>query len=315
MDSIPRHTDRQILAARPDKQTVDPRVPYAFHVERERSASGEIVPSATIFLTNRECPFRCLMCDLWRNTTDDSVAVGSIPAQIDYALARLPESRVVKLYNSGNFFDTKAIAPADLPKIAARVRHFERVVVENHPKLCGDVCLRFRDMIDGELEIALGLETVHEGVLAALNKRMTIDDFAYAAGLLVRQGIDVRTFILLRPPYMSESEGVEWAIRSQEFAFDAGATCCSVIPTRAGNGIMDELLRSDAFSPPGIRSLETAVEAGLRMMRGRVFADLWDVEQFYTCATCGPARRERLEEMNLTQQIAPPVSRACGCAA
>jgi len=69
----------------------------------------EAVPVATIFLTNRECPWRCVMCDLWKNTLIDSVPLGAIPSQIDYALARLPAARQIKLYNSGSFFDTQAI--------------------------------------------------------------------------------------------------------------------------------------------------------------------------------------------------------------
>ncbi len=50
------------------------------------TATGEIVPTATVFLTNRECPWRCLMCDLWRNTTIETVPAGAISGQIDYAL-------------------------------------------------------------------------------------------------------------------------------------------------------------------------------------------------------------------------------------
>ena len=312
-DSIFRFSDREILDARPAKLAVDPQRPYAYLVEPECSASGDVVSSATLFLTNRECPFRCLMCDLWRHTTDDPVPEGSIPSQIRYALARLPRAAQIKLYNSGNFFDSKAVAPGDHGEIAALVRPFEQVVVENHPRLCGDGCLRFRDLIDGRLEVALGLETVHEDLLAALNKRMTLDDFARAAGFLIREDIDVRAFILLRPPFMSEEEGVGWAIRSIEFAFEAGVSCCSVIPTRAGNGIMEDLLRTGAFSPPDIRSLETVLESGLGMKRGRVFADLWDAERFFRCADCGPARHDRLRRMNLTQEVPPPVS--CNCAA
>ncbi len=70
-------------------------------------------PVATVFLTNRECPFRCLMCDLWRNTLTETVPVGAIPAQIDHALLRLPPAKQLKLYNSGSFFDPHAIPPQD----------------------------------------------------------------------------------------------------------------------------------------------------------------------------------------------------------
>ena len=83
-----RERDRWILSRRSQRNLVDPRRPHASLVEEECAVSGEIVSVATIFLTNRECPWRCLMCDLWKNTLTETVPVGAIPAQIDYALAQ-----------------------------------------------------------------------------------------------------------------------------------------------------------------------------------------------------------------------------------
>src|SRR5262249_55646369 len=139
--------DRQILELRGAKAPVDPRVPHAFLAEPEINAEGLVEDVATIFLTNRECPFRCLFCDLWKHTTDERVPVGAIPRQIDHALARLLPARHVKLYNSGNFFDRQAIPPEDYPAIAERVAAFRTVIVENHPKLCGQACVEFRDLL------------------------------------------------------------------------------------------------------------------------------------------------------------------------
>lgn len=309
---FPSFSDAEIVAARGARAAVDPWRPYAYLVEPERTADGTVEDVATLFLTNRECPFRCLMCDLWRHTADRTVPPGAIPAQIDYALERLPPARHVKLYNSGNFFDHRAIPPGDHAAIAARVRPFATVVVENHPKLCGDECLRFRDRLNGRFEVAMGLETVHEGVLARLNKRMTLADFERAAAFLRRNDIAVRAFILLRPPFLSEAEGVEWALRSIAWAFDAGADCCSVVPTRGGNGIMDRLAGNGLFAPPSLASIEHVLETGIALGRGRVFMDVWDLERFYDCPDCGPARRARLVEMNNTQAVLPPVRCACG---
>jgi len=303
--------DAAILAVRPPKNRVDPRRPYAYLVEPECSASGVIEDVATIFLTNRECPFRCLMCDLWKNTTDERVPVGAIPEQIDFALAELPPAKHVKLYNSGNFFDRQAIPREDYEAIANRVASFETVIVENHPRLCGDDCLRFRDLLAGKLEIALGLETIHPEVLPRLNKQMTVEDFQRAVRFLTENEIATRAFILLRPPFLNEAEGVEWALRSIEFAFDVGVQCCSVIPTRDGNGAMEQLHGDGAFTPPTFRSLETVLAEGLAMCRGRVFVDLWDAERFLDCQRCGTARRDRLQRMNLTQKVLPMVSCTC----
>src|SRR5207247_1733378 len=131
--------------------------------------------------------WRCVMCDLWKNTLTETVPVGAIPAQIDYALSELhhragvspahesadhpcehepafenvcgresrgrrdacPTLRQIKLYNSGSFFDPRAIPPQDYPGIADRVRCFERVIVECHPGLVGERCLKFRDLLSG----------------------------------------------------------------------------------------------------------------------------------------------------------------------
>jgi radical SAM enzyme (TIGR01210 family) len=303
-------SDHEILAARPARNSLDVDRPYEFLVEPERGANGLVEDVATIFLTNRECPFRCLMCDLWKNTTVESVPAGAIPRQIDFALERLPEAQHVKLYNSGNFFDAKAIPKDDWPALVDRVRGFKSVIVENHPKLCGDGCFEFRDMLaahDVELEIALGLETVHPEVLPRLNKQMTVDDFSRAATRLRSEGIRLRTFILLRPPFLTEEEGIEWAMRSIEFAFQAGVSCCSVVSTRAGNGIMERLESDGMFASPKLPSMEVVQERGLELGVGRVFMDTWDALKFATCSECAERRIQRIADMNLSQQVAPRI--------
>ena len=95
-------------------------------------------------------------------------------------LAELGPAQLIKLYNSGNFFDPQAIPPEEFPAIAGKLSSFQRVIVESHPKLCGADCFRFRDLLHGELEVAIGLETVQPDVLPRLNKQMTLDDFTGA---------------------------------------------------------------------------------------------------------------------------------------
>jgi radical SAM enzyme (TIGR01210 family) len=303
--------DRWILERRGPKNRLDPLRPYASLWEEETGADGEPVATATLFLTNRECPYRCLMCDLWQNTLDARVPAGAVPAQIRHALAQLPAARQIKLYNSGSFFDPQAIPPEDYDEIVALVAPFERVIVECHPALIlrAQRMLAFRDRLAGRLEVAVGLETAHPETLARLNKRITVETFQRAAGLLRRENIDMRVFLLLRPPFMDEAMGLEWACRSLEVSFDCGATVCCVIPTRAGNGAVEALGGQGLYAPPDLRSLESAQEHGLRLAQGRVFADLWDVERFFTCA-CSAQRAERIAIMNRTQWIPAPVE--CG---
>ena len=293
----------------------DPFKPHGFFLEEERAASGQVASSATILLTNKECPWRCLMCDLWKNTTTQTVPSGAIPRQIDYALSQLrsrPEQ--IKLYNSGSFFDSAAIPPADYPAIAHMVAFAKHVVVESHPRLVGEKALRLRDLLSGSLEVAMGLETVHSQVLPRLNKKFELSHFSQATTFLRNNGIAVRAFVLVKPPFLDEAEGLEWAVKSAAFALSCGATVVSLIPTRPGNGALERLMAIGEFSPPRLATLEKALELALEVRgEGRIFADTWDLEQFSRCPVCFEKRRQRIHAMNLSQQIPPVIDcPACG---
>jgi len=300
-----------IIQNRGAKNPVDPFKPYAYIKEKEKSFYGEIEDVGTIFLTNKECPFKCLMCDLWKNTTNEKVSEGVIVDQIEWALARMGEIQHVKLYNSGSFFDVQAIPEHDYREIIKLVSNFKSVIIENHPNLIDRRCLNFSDSINGDLEVAIGLETVHPEVLKRLNKRMTLSDFEDAVGFLKKNDIRSRAFILLRPPFLSEEEGVLWAKKSINFAFQVGVECCILIPTRPGNGALDLLHNQGYYTPPKISSLENVLSYGIALNQGRVFADLWDLEFFSTCDNCFLKRKERLSQMNLQQKIQSDV--ICNC--
>jgi radical SAM enzyme (TIGR01210 family) len=223
----------------------------------------------------------------------------------------MPAAKHLKLYNSGSFFDKKAIPEKDYGKIASLMSSYKTVIVESHPAFINVDCLRFRDMIKSDLQIAIGLETVNPEVLRKLNKRMTLEDFTASVNFLMDHDIFTRSFILLRPPFLSESEGVFWAERSLDFAFDAGVECCVIIPVRAGNGSMDQLMGKGIFEIPDLRSLETVLEYGIEKQSGRVFADVWDLKLFSKCDKCLDARISRLTEMNMGQRFISPVKCTC----
>ena len=189
-----------------------------FLVEEERRPDGGREHAVTVFLAGSECPFTCVFCDLWRHTLDTPTPPGALPAQVRIALAdeavrRARPSRI-KLYNASNFFDERAVPPQDLPALADLVRPFAGVTVESHPLLVGDSCFAFADRLEGRLEVAMGLETVHPEALARLNKRLSLDEFARAAAHLRRGQVGLRAFVLVGAPFVPPEEDVSWVARS-----------------------------------------------------------------------------------------------------
>lgn len=329
---------RWIVNQRKDRLRHDVWRAHGSFIEWEPLTTGTVAETLTILLTSRECPWHCAMCDLWQFTVTSEIPTGAIAHQIEVTLAATikaalqdPDahlahlaSRQVKLYNGGSFFDPKAVPPADYPAIARLVAGFDRVIVECHPSLVGLRTIQFQALLQEAarhqyrprtpvLEVAMGLETVHAETLEKLNKRMTIEQFQGAAWFLAGHEMAVRAFVLVQPPFQPTDKAVDWAWRSAEFAFNCGANAVTLIPTRFGNGALEALATVGEFLPPPLATLEDAFDAVLGSASGRVFVDLWNLEQFGKCASCLPLRRERLEAMNLHQHVRPRIHcAACG---
>src|SRR6185295_8847751 len=107
-------------------------------------------------------------------------------------------------------------------------------------------------------EIAMGLETAHPEALQALNKRITTHDFKRAVAFLKQNDVQVRTFLLLHPPFVSRTEQGDWLGRSMKFAFDEGSDVASLIPLRTGNGAVEELIKLGLAEEPSLCDLEEA---------------------------------------------------------
>ncbi|MDQ7041108.1 MAG: radical SAM protein [Rhodothermus sp.] len=298
---------RLIRKLRPPRAKINPERPYAFHHELERAPDGRLERVNVVFLTNRECPWTCTMCDLWRHTTTTPVTADQLLRQLDYALEHLPEADAIKLYNSGSFFDRLAIPPTAYQGIAERLRGYRRIIVESHPALIGPRTLQFQELLEGQLEVAIGVECIHPDVLNALNKRLTIADLEQAVTWLHAHHLLIRAFILLKPPFLPAAEALTWTCHTVRWAVTHAIQIIVLIPTRTGNGIMDHLARSGQFAPPTPDDIETATAFLFAQQAPVRLLDTWDLPRFYPCPDCARLQQARFARMNQTQTWEPAV--------
>jgi radical SAM enzyme (TIGR01210 family) len=306
-----------VLGRRTARPVHDPWRYQDVVLEDERTAGGTVARTATVFLTGRECPWRCVMCDLWRFTTEADTPRGAIPAQIEAARRSFASDSVthLKLYNADSFFDPRAVPEDDYDDIAAALTGLEQVIVESHPTLIGPRMDRFLDALDRHrgpeaapsLEVAMGLETAHPVALERLHKRMTVDDFSAAAARLAGRGVSLRVFLLIFPPFVPNGEQDRWLRHSLDVAYFSGASVVSLVPTRPGNGALEALAEQGLFRPPRLADVERSTQVAHVHAAGcgRLFVDLWDLDRFADCTHCYSARRARLHTMNLEQRILP----------
>jgi archaeosine synthase beta-subunit len=326
-----RDRDRFVMERRSPRPSHDPWRYQNLIVEDERAADGRLARVATVLLTGRECPWRCVMCDLWRGTIGSDTPPDAIPRQIETARDELMRRQQLvtqmKLYNAASFFDPRAVPDSDYQAVASHLAGLDRVIVESHPALIGPRVDRFLDELERHktagvvpvhLEVAMGLETAHPEALERLHKHMTVEQFAAAANRLEERGVSLRVFLLISPPFVPFVDQDDSLLASIDVAFSCGASVVSLIPTRPGNGALEALEDDLLFRPPTLEDIERSFAAalksqktpglGLRRNDERLFVDLWDLERFATCPHCVDARRVRLKTMNLEQQILPEIS-------
>ena len=301
--------DALIRSLRPPKPFVDPYKAHGSIIDAERRPDGSVEQALTLFAAGAECPFTCSFCDLWQYSIEGPTPGGALPRQVVNVLESLGASRPdrFKFYNASNFFDTRAVPADDVPRIAALTESFTGVTVESHARTIGAKAVEFARQIAGRLEIAVGLETIHPGAMAQLNKRLDLSRFDRAAGFLRQNGIDLRVFVLLGAPYVPAADTLEWTRRTVAHAVERGAAIVSIIPVRGGNGEMERLEALGHFARPTLLDLEAALDASMGFTNAVVSADLWDAERLTACSACRRERIARMHRLNVTGVAQRPI--------
>lgn len=183
--------------------------------KEEELLNGEIVRSTTVILRGKGCSFArrepCTMCGYNNivSTLDEGM---SILAQLKSISGFLEGSPYIKLFTSGSLLDPGEIKRSERLEIIEYLHTLSdssRILFETRPEFINNTSLDDILSRHENIEIAIGLETADEGVRKQLiGKSFSNQEFFDAADMVKDRGINLKIYLLMKPPILTEIESI-----------------------------------------------------------------------------------------------------------
>ena len=250
-----------------NRRKPDPERPVAAWSEKDL-LDDETVDAFVVIFRSPGCYWSkqsgCLMCG-YNNDCLSTVTPENLITQFKKAMEKYAGQQYFKLYTSGSFFDPNEIGIEAQEKILAIAgENAKKVLVESRPEFVNQKILDRAFKHVEKLEIAIGLETANDAIRCqSINKGFKFSDFERAAKLARENGASIRTYLILKPPYVSEGDAITDVLESIKIAGPM-SDVISVNPMNIQNyTVVEGLWKKNLYRPPWLWSLlEVLKKAG-----------------------------------------------------
>ncbi|MDP6640753.1 MAG: archaeosine biosynthesis radical SAM protein RaSEA, partial [Candidatus Poseidoniaceae archaeon] len=250
------------------KHSWDARRPATVYYTPEMLSDGTPTTATTVILRTKGCHWwwssGCTFCGYFNDTRDD-VTSEDLHAQWDFAKAKFDdfsEHGMVKVYTSGSLLEDREI-PLDFQETVLRDCHElgKELVIESRTEQCSEEKLAWATSINPKFTVAIGLEALDDEVLRFhINKGFTVKSWYRAVDNLQNAGLRVKTYLMFKPPFMSEGDSLVHTVRWIEGVCQLSDEI-SINPMNIQNGtVLDRLFRAGDYRPPWLWSLVELIE-------------------------------------------------------
>ncbi len=229
--------------------------------EHDRLGS-ERVDAGVILLPTRGCRWGrasgCTMCGYVYEA--GNMSDQELSKKLQKAVSDLGKITYLKVFTSGSFLDEKEVSEGLLNSIIQTVNNsgVEMLQIESRPEFIVKQRLDLlKEKMRPSLEIGIGLETSNDLIRSeCINKGFSYKDYLGALKNCRSSKVFVKTYLLLKPPFILEREAVEDTIKSAQDAEKAGSQKVSVNPMNIQRGTLVELLwKRGEYRTPWLWSL------------------------------------------------------------
>ncbi len=304
-------------------RTQDPRQPVRSWSEKD-VLQGRVVDAYVIILRTRGCSWAlssgCTMCGYFNDSMLSPVSPEDLLAQLENVMRGYKNEEIVKVFTSGSFLD-----PCELPEpvqheiVRTLSEKAGKISVESRPEYITEARVRAikKNVLSTEFEIGIGLETSNDLVREkAINKGFTFQDYKKAATLLKKHRMKVKTYVLLKPPFLTERESLNDCLRTiKDIA--PYTDCVSLNPTNVQRHTVVEFLwKRNQYRPPWLWSIIEIVQHCKNITRAFVKCDVvggGSMRGAHNCGICDHDAVQAIADFSVTQENAVFKDLACGC--
>ncbi len=227
--------------------------------------SGEIVDAVVVILRTSGCSWArkkgCTMCG-YINDCNPEVSGENLITQTERAFEKANGGDVLKIFTSGSFLDDREISHEARQKILERASgRFEQVTIETRPEYVTRESLEDCLSRVENLQVALGLESANDLVLShSINKGFLFSDYQKAADIVREVGASLKTYLLLKPPFLTEEDAINDSIESAKKIKDI-TDVISLNPVNVQKGtLVERLWHRNEYRPPWLWSVIQVLE-------------------------------------------------------
>ena len=250
------------------RESWDATEPATVYKTPEILPDGTHCTAATVIFRTRGCVWwwksGCTFCGYFNDVRDD-VTADDLFAQWDEAKRRLDDFEgcsMVKVYTSGTFFEDRE-NPPEWQEAILRETH-ERgldLVIEAQAQMCTPEKIAWVAERHPGCTVAIGLEAYDDTVLRFhVNKGFSTKQWHRSIDMLRENGLRVKTYLLFKPPFMSEGDALQhtsrWISQVAPLSDDVSVNPMNI----QKRTIVERLFRNREYRPPWLWSLVEMLE-------------------------------------------------------
>jgi radical SAM enzyme (TIGR01210 family) len=302
----------------------DPSKPVKFWSEKD-IFNGKIEDAFVIIFRTKGCSWAlksgCSMCGYFNDSLWQDVSESDILNQLDIAMKNYSGQKFIKIFNSGSFLDNLEIKPQVRKKILETLyENAEKISVESRPEFVTNKNLQDIKSISNSkiFEIGIGLETSSDYVREkCLNKGFKFTHYKKAADIMKKNDVKLKTYVLIKPPYLTEKESINDSIKTAEDIKNI-TDSISFNPTNVQrNTFVNYLWNRKKYRPPWLFSIVEILTESKNLLQDKLvkcdIAGGGSIRGAHNCKLCDRKFLDSISKYSLSQNLNELKNLECEC--